>query len=353
MNLDDWRSRINDLDNRILQLLNQRAEAALQIGDLKRRQDAPIYAPEREAEILRRLGETGAGPLEAPAISAIWREILSACRALESTLTVSYFGPQATFTHQAALRRFGASVSYRAAKTIVDVFEDVERGRADFGVVPVENNTEGAVNVTLDRLIDSDALICGELRLEITQNLLSRATGLDGVKRVLSHPQGLAQCRVWLAQHLPDIATEQSLSTAAAAEMAAADATVAAIASDLAGELYRVPILRAGIEDNPHNSTRFLVIGRHAGGPTGRDKTSILFAMRNEPGSLYRILEPLARLGINLTKIESRPAKQSPWEYVIFVDLEGHRATPAVASVLREIEERTLFLKVLGSYPAL
>jgi chorismate mutase / prephenate dehydratase len=353
MNLDDWRSRINDLDNRILQLLNQRAEAALQIGDLKRRQDAPIYAPEREAEILRRLGETGAGPLAVPAINAIWREILSACRALESTLTVSFLGPEATFTHQAALRRFGASVSYRPAKTIVEVFDDVERGRANFGVVPVENNTEGAVNVTLDRLIDSDALICGELRLEITQNLLSRASGLDGVKRVLSHPQGLAQCRVWLAQHLPDIATEQVASTAGAAEMAAADATVAAISSDLAAELYRVPILRAGIEDNPHNSTRFLVIGRHASGPTERDKTSMLFAMRNEPGSLYRILEPLARRGINLTKIESRPAKQRPWEYVIFVDLEGHRATPAVASVLREIEERTLFLKVLGSYPAL
>ena len=353
MNLDDWRSRINDLDNRILQLLNERAEAALQIGDLKRTHDAPAYAPEREAEILRRLGKTGTGPLTAQAIDAIWREILSACRALESTLTVSYFGPQATFTHQAALRRFGASVSYRPAKTIADVFDDVERAHADFGVVPVENNTEGAVNVTLDRLIDSDALICGELRLEITQNLLSRASGLDGVKRVLSHPQGLAQCRVWLAQHLPDVTTEQALSTAAAAEMAAADATVAAIASDLAAELYRVPILRAGIEDNPHNSTRFLVVGRYPSGPTGRDKTSILFAMRNEPGTLYRILEPLARLGINLTKIESRPAKQRPWEYVIFVDLEGHRATPQVASALREIEERTLFMKVLGSYPAL
>jgi chorismate mutase/prephenate dehydratase len=207
--------------------------------------------------------------------------------------------------------------------------------------------------VTLDRLIDSDALICGEVRLEITQNLLSRATGLDGIKRVLSHPQGLAQCRRWLGQHLPDIPTEQSLSTASAAETAASDVTVAAIASDLAGELYGVPILRAGIEDNPHNSTRFLVVGRHPSGPTGHDKTSILFAMRNEPGTLYRILEPLARLGINLTKIESRPAKQRPWEYVIFVDVEGHRDTPPVSSVLREIGERTLFLKVLGSYPAL
>ena len=353
MNLDDWRSRINDLDNRILQLLNQRAEAANQIGDLKRRQDTPSYAPEREAEIFRRLTESRDGLLGAEAIGAIWREILSACRALESALTISYFGPPATFTHQVALRRFGSAVTYRPAKTIADVFDDVEHTRADFGVVPVENNTEGAVNVTLDRLIDSDVLICGELRLEITQNLLSRATGLDGIKRVLSHPQGLAQCRGWLAQHLPDVATEQALSTAAAAETAAADVTVAAIASDLAAELYGVPILRPAIEDNPHNSTRFLVIGRHPSGPTSRDKTSILFAMRNEPGTLYRILEPLARLGINLTKIESRPAKGRPWEYVIFVDLEGHRDTPPVSSVLREIGERTLFLKVLGSYPAL
>ena len=234
MNLDDWRSRINDLDNRILQLLNQRAEAVLQIGDLKRRQDAPVYAPDREAEILRRLSESSPGPLRGPAIGAIWREILSASRALESPLTVSYFGPQATFTHQAALRHFGSSAKYHPAKTILDAFDDVERGRAHFGVVPVENNTEGAVNVTLDRLIDSDALICGEVRLEITQNLLSRATGLDGIKRVLSHPQGLAQCRRWLAQHLPDVPTEQSLSTAAAAETAAtvtSDAAVSAAAA--------------------------------------------------------------------------------------------------------------------------
>ena len=352
MNLDDWRSRINDLDNRILQLLNQRAEAALQIGDLKRRQDAPLYAPEREAEVLRRL-TASAAPLPAEAVVAIWREILSGCRALESTLTVAYLGPQATFTHQAALQRFGASVSYRPARSTSEVFDEVERRRADFGVVPVENSTEGAVNVTLDRLIDSDVVICGELRLDISQQLLSRAGELSEVKRVLSHPQGLAQCRAWLAEHLPDVPTEEVLSTALAAEMAAGDATIAAIASALAGELYGVPILRARVEDNPHNSTRFLVVGHHPSGPTGRDKTSILFAMRNEPGTLYRILEPLARLGINLTKIESRPAKQRPWEYVIFVDLEGHRATPHVSSALREIGERTLFLKVLGSYPAL
>ncbi|PYM93281.1 MAG: hypothetical protein DME04_12075 [Candidatus Rokuibacteriota bacterium] len=352
MNLDDWRSRINDLDNQILRLLNQRAEAVLQVGDLKRRQGVPIYAPEREAEIFGRLIATSGGPLTAEAIGAIWREVLSASRALESPLTVAYLGPQATFTHQAALQRFGASVVYKPARSVGEVFDEVERRRADFGVVPVENSTEGAVNVTLDLLIDSNVIICGELRLNISQQLLSRAAELSEVKRVLSHPQGLAQCRTWLAAHLPEVPTEQVFSTAGAAEMASADATVAAIASELAGELYGVPVLRPRIEDNPHNSTRFLVVGRHPSGPTGRDKTSILFAMRNEPGTLYRILEPLARLGINLTKIESRPAKQRPWEYVIFVDVEGHRDTSQVASALSEIGERTLFLKVLGSYPA-
>jgi chorismate mutase/prephenate dehydratase len=351
MNLDDWRSRINDLDNQILQLVTQRAEAALQIGDLKRRQDTPPYAPEREAEILRRLTALNAGPLPADTIAAVWREILSGCRALESALAVAYLGPPATFTHQAALQQFGAAAGYRPARSIGEVFDDVERARAEFGVVPVENSTEGAVNVTLDRLTVSDALICGELRLDITQHLVSRAAELSEIKRVISHPQALAQCRGWLAEHLPDVPTEEMLSTAAAAELAASDATVAAIASELAARLYGVPVVRARIEDNPHNSTRFLVVGRRPVGPTGHDKTSILFAMRNEPGALYRILEPLARARINLTKIESRPAKQGPWEYVIFVDLEGHRDTSEVGSVLGEIGERTLFLKILGSYP--
>ena len=295
MNWDDWRLRINELDNQILQLLTQRAEAALKIGDLKRRADAPVHVPEREAEILRRLVAANPGPLPAAAILAVWREVLSGCRALEAPLTVAYLGPQATFTHQAARERFGGATAYRPARSIAEVFDEVERGLAELGVVPVENSTEGAVNVTLDRLITSDAVISGELRLDIAQQLLSEA---------------------------------------------------------IAGELYGVPALRARIEDNPNNSTRFLVIGRRPVGPTGRDKTSILFAMRNEPGSLYRILEPLARAKINLTKIESRPARQGPWEYVIFVDLEGHRDTPEVAPVLAEIGERTLFLKVLGSYPA-
>jgi chorismate mutase/prephenate dehydratase len=352
MNLGDWRSRINDLDDQILHLLNQRAEAALQIGDLKRRQEAPSYVPEREAAILRRLTEVNGGPMPADAVRAIWREILSSCRALEEPLAVAYLGPQATFTHQAARERFGAAAELKPTRGIGDVFDEVERGRVAFGVVPVENSTEGAVNVTLDRLVESDALICGEAYLEIAQHLLSRAASLGEVKRVLSHPQGLAQCRGWLAQHLPDVPTEETSSTAAAVEMAAADPSLAGIASALAGELYGVPALRERIEDNRHNATRFLVIGRQPIGASGRDKTSILFAMRNVPGALYRILEPIVTNGINLTKIESRPAKSRAWEYVIFVDVEGHRDTPNVAAALREIAERTIYLKILGSYPA-
>ena len=356
MNLADWRTRINELDNQILNLLNQRAEAALQIGNLKRRQGTPSYVPEREAEILRHLSARNRGPLTADNVIAIWREVLSACRALEGPQTIAYLGPKATFTHQAALGRFGNAAEFHPARTILDVFDEVERGRAAFGVVPVENSTEGAVNVTLDRLIDSEATICGEIYLEIAQQLLSRASDLSEVKRVLSHPQGLAQCRAWLAANLRDVTTEETSSTAAAVEVAAGDPTVAAIAAELAGTLYGVPVLRARIEDNRHNATRFLVIGAPArsvpAAPSGRDKTSLLFAMKNEPGSLYRILEPFVRAGLNLTKIESRPAKIRAWEYVIFVDFEGHRETPAVAAALREIGERTLHLKVLGSYPA-
>ena len=352
MDLGDWRSRISELDNQILALLNQRAEAALQIGDLKRRQDAPSYVPEREAAIVNRLAEASRGPLSAQAVTAVWREILSACRALESPLTVAYLAPQGTFTHQAARDRFGESVEYHGSRTIAEVFEDVERGRAHFGVVPVENSTDGAVNVTLDRLVDTELQICGELTLEIAQYLLSRAADLADVKRVLSHPQGLGQCRAWLAEHLPEVPQEETASTAGAVELAAADPGIAAIASDLAGRLYGVPILRRRIEDNRHNATRFLVLGRRASGPSGRDKTSILFAMPNQPGALYRILEPFARSGLNLTKIESRPAKRMPWEFVMFVDFEGHRETPVVATALSEAAERTVYLKVLGSYPA-
>jgi chorismate mutase/prephenate dehydratase len=237
-------------------------------------------------------------------------------------------------------------------KGIAEVFDEVERGRAAFGVVPVENSTEGAVNVTLDRLIDAEVYITGEVTLDITHHLVSRAADLGEIKVVCSHPQALAQCREWLNANLPDVKTEETSSTSAASERARDDATVAAIASEMAARLNDVPILRQRIEDNPSNSTRFLVIGRQPAPPTGRDKTSILFSMKNEPGVLYSILQPFAARRLNLTKIESRPTKRRPWEYVNFVDFEGHRDTEDVRAVLDEVKERCQFLKVLGSYPA-
>ena len=352
MNLDDWRSRINSLDEEILKLLNQRGTAALRIGELKRQQGLPYYIPEREAQVLDRLVGLTGGPLAGDAIRAIWREIVSASLALEHPLAVAYLGPPGTFTHQAAVRRFGSSAQLVAVRTIAEIFDEVERSRAEFGVVPVENSTEGAVNVTLDRLIDSDVTITGEMTLDISQHLISRATELAAVKMVCSHPQGLAQCRAWLAAHLPEAQTEETPSTAAAVERARDDATVAAIASDMAAAVHGVPVLRGRIEDNPANSTRFLVIGRRPVPPTGRDKTSILFSMKNEPGVLFSILQPFATRRLNLTKIESRPTKRRPWEYVNFLDFEGHCETENVRDVLAEVRERCQFLKVLGSYPA-
>jgi chorismate mutase/prephenate dehydratase len=351
MDLDEWRSRINDLDTQILNLLNQRAEVALRIGELKRQKGLDCFAPEREAEILARLQALNSGPFPAEGINAVWREILSASRAIEAPLTVAYLGPQATFTHQAAALNFGSSVRLIPAWSIGEVFEEVERERADFGVVPVENSTEGAVNVTLDRFIDSDLLIAGELLLEIGHHLVSLAGDLSAIKSVHSHPQALAQCRQWLGRNLPDVPAREVASTAAAVEYALEDHTVAAIASEWAAGLYGVPVLKARIEDNPHNSTRFLVVGRRAMAPTGKDKTSILFSMKNEPGTLYKILEPFADRGLNLTKIESRPTKRRPWEYVIFADFEGHRDTEQVKAALSAVRERSIFLKVLGSYP--
>jgi chorismate mutase/prephenate dehydratase len=351
MDLDEFRSRINDLDEQILRLLNQRAAAALRIGELKRRQDLPYFDPEREAEVVGRLLGLNPSPFPAAGVKAVWREILSASLALEHPLPVAYLGPPATFTHQAAVLRFGSSATLVPARGIVEVFDEVERGRAEFGVVPVENSTEGSVNLTLDRLIDSDLLITGELLLDISHHLLGRARQLEAVRTVCSHPQALAQCRQWLTAHLPEVRLEEVSSTALAAERAVNDPAAAAVASELAGRLYNLPVLRSRIEDNPLNSTRFLVVGRRAMPPTGKDKTSILCSLKHEVGALATFLDPFARHGLNLTKIESRPTKLRPWEYVFFVDFEGHLETPPVQAALAEVRERCLFLKLLGSYP--
>ncbi len=352
MDLDEWRSRINDLDEQILHLLNQRAAVALRIGELKQQKELPYYVPEREAEIIDRLLRLNPGPLPAEAIRAVWREILSASLGLEHPLLVAYLGPPATFTHQAATLHFGSSARFAPRQSIAEIFDAVEKGHAEFGVVPVENSTDGSVNLTLDRLIDSNLLITGEILREITHHLLARAPELSAIRTVCSHPQALAQCRQWLAVNLPDTAIMEASSTAAAAERAVSDPSVGAIGSELAAELYGLLILRSRIEDNPFNSTRFLVLGRRPLPPSGKDKTSMLCSIKHEVGALAKFLEPFARHGLNLTKIESRPTKRRPWEYVFFVDFEGHQTNPPVQAALADVRERCLFLKILGSYPA-
>jgi chorismate mutase/prephenate dehydratase len=352
MGLAEWRARIDDLDRQLLKLLNQRAEIALAVGRAKRETCIPVHDPEREHEILEALVHLNQGPLPAEAVRAIWREILSVSRTLQQPFRVAYLGPAATYAHLAAQERFGASAEYAPLRGIPDVFAEVEHERAAAGVVPVENSTEGAVNHTLDRLIDSELLICGEVQLEIHHYLLSRARALEDVKVVLSHPQALAQCREWLDRNVPHAQTVEVASTAVAAERALEDGAAAAIASELASRIYGLPVLRERVEDAARNVTRFLVIGHRPPGPTGRDKTSILLSIKDEVGALYRIIEPFASARLNLVKIESRPTRRRPWEYVFFVDFEGHQAEPRVQSVLAALRERCLFLKVLGSYPA-
>jgi chorismate mutase/prephenate dehydratase len=352
MGLDEWRTRIDDLDRRLLGLLAQRASLALEIGRAKRESGAPVFVPEREQEILDELTRLNPGPLPAEAVRAIWSEILSASRSLQRPFRVAYLGPAGTNTHVAALRHFGASAEFTPTRAIPDVFQDVERGGSEVGVVPIENSTEGVVNHTLDGLIESDLLICGEVSLEIHHHLLSRAAELAEIKRVVSHPQALAQCREWLDRHLPHAEVVATPSTANAAEQAAGDVSTAAVASDLAGRLYGLPLLRERIEDHANNVTRFVVVGRRPAGRTGRDKTSVLFTIKDEVGTLHRILEPFATARLSLTKIESRPTRRRPWEYVFFVDFKGHRDDPVTQGVLAAVRERCLFLKVLGSYPA-
>jgi chorismate mutase/prephenate dehydratase len=351
MGLDEWRARIDEIDRQLLRLLSQRAELSLEIGRAKRESGEPVLVPQREQEILDELARLNPGPLPAGAIRAIWSEVLSASRCLQRPFRVSYLGPPGTNTHLAALRHFGSSAEFMPVRGIAEVFEEVERGRAEVGLVPIENSTEGVVNHTLDGLIDSELLICAEVSLEIHHHLLSRAVDLSEIKRVFSHAQALAQCRSWLGRHLPDADVVEMPSTAVAAEQAVLDASAAAVASELAGQLYRLRPLRERIEDHANNVTRFLVIGRQAVGRTGRDKTSILFSIRDEVGTLHRILEPFASARLSLTKIESRPTRRRPWEYVFFVDFEGHRDDPVTQGVLAAVRERCLFLKVLGSYP--
>ncbi|RMH07516.1 MAG: prephenate dehydratase [Nitrospirae bacterium] len=352
--IEECRKAIDRLDDEILRLLNERSKYVIAIGQAKRALDvnAPLHTPGREAAIVERLIRQNPGPFPNEAIRPVYREIMSASLSLEGPQTVAYLGPPATFTHLAALRKFGQSARYVPVNGIKDVFDEVERGRATFGVVPIENSTEGVVNYTLDMFIDSTLTIYGEVLQEVSHHLMSKATRLDEIQTIYSHPHAIAQCRNWLETNLPAVALAETPSTSKAAERCAEEPRAAAIASDLAAEMYGLHILKSRIEDNINNFTRFLVLARHAAEKTGKDKTSIMLSVKDRAGALYDLLRPFASNGINMTKIESRPSRRKAWEYIFFVDFEGHLEEDRIRKTLEEVKSRCLFLKILGSYPA-
>lgn len=348
------RSRIDAMDDQILALINQRALAAQEVAALKRGQavDVQFYRPEREAEVLRRIKERNNGPLGKETVARLFREIMSACLALEQPLRIAFLGPAGTFTQAAAIKHFGHAVDTVPLAAIPDVFRDVESGACHFGVVPIENSTEGVISHTLDMFMRSPLRICGEVSLRIHQHLLGLDTAPERIQRIYSHPQSLAQCRGWLDRYLPQ-AIRLSLSSNAEAARQVAEGTAedAAIAGEAAAELYGLKIIAGNIEDEPSNTTRFLVIGTNDAAPSGKDKTSLLMACRNESGGLHGLLTPFAEQGISMTRIESRPSRTNLWEYVFFVDFEGHRSNPKTEQALALLQHKANLFKVLGSYP--
>jgi len=351
MALDDLRLSIDDIDDAILALLDQRAELARQVASAKRETNAATYDPERERAVLARLEAKGAGRFPREAIRAVYREVMSACLALQEPMKVAFLGPVGTFTHAAARDMFGLAVRYVEAASIDGVFDAVRRGDVAHGVVPIENSTEGSVTQAVDALIDGGVVIRRELVFEVDQCLMSTASGVTGIERVYSHPQALAQCRVWLAKNLAGAQLVQTPSTASAVREALADSTGAAIGSQLAAELYGLPVLRDRIQDLTHNVTRFVMLALEDGPRTGRDKTSLAFAVHDGPGALRRALEIFDDHAISLTRIESRPSRQKAWDYVFLVDLEGHRDDANVRAALSGLAERCPMLRNLGSYP--
>ena len=348
------RKEIDKIDDEIVRLLNERAQYVIKIGKLKKASDtqANLHTPAREAEIMERLCKVNPGPFPNDALRAVYREIMSGSLALEGPVKVAYLGPRATFTHLACIRKFGSSAQYVPQTSIKDVFNEVERGRADFGVVPIENSTEGVVNHTLDMFIDSNLQIYGEVLQEVSHHLLSKSDSLKAVKKIYSHPHALAQCRHWLETNMPEVPLAEVHSTARAAEIYTEDPSAAAIASELAAQIYALKVLKPRIEDNINNYTRFLILSSKTPERTGKDKTSVMLSVKDKVGALYDLLRPFASHGTNLTKIESRPSRRKAWEYIFFIDLEGHIEEDRVKRALAEIKSRCLFLKVLGSYPA-
>lgn len=346
------RERIDQLDEKIQALISERAQCAQEIAKAKQRAgETGFYRPEREVDVLRNVIARNQGPLSSEEIARLFREIMSACLALEMPMQIAFLGPEGTFTQAAALKHFGHSVQTVPLAGIDDVFREVESGAAHFGVVPIENSTEGVIDHTLDLLVDSPLHICGEVELRIHQHLLGKAKNLKKPKRVLSHQQSLAQCREWLDANLPGVERVSVASNAEAARLAAKDMSVVAIAGGPAAEIYKLNVLASNIEDEPDNTTRFLVIGRTDPLPSSDDKTSLLVSGKNRAGSLMSLLEPLARHRINMTRIESRPARRGLWEYVFFIDIDGHMQDPVLRKAIAELEKEASFLKWLGSYP--
>lgn len=351
MNLQQLRHKIDELDKKIIELLNDRTELALEVGKLKSETGKEIYAPERESQIYQKIDREAGGPLPKDALKSIYREIMSASLALEKPLAIAYLGPEASYTHLASLSKFGSSVKYHPALSINQVFNEVEQKNADYGVIPVENSNEGAVNHSLDMFIESDLKICSEILFEISHHLMSNSD-IKRVKRVYSNPQAFGQCRLWIDTHLPGVELIETASTTAAAQRAQKEDGAAAIGSKLAATLYNLPVLAEGIQDFSQNVTRFLVISRQIPKPSGKDKSSVLVSIKDKVGALYEMLTPIRKYGINMTKIESRPSKKRAWDYYFFIDVEGHMENPKVKKMLKEMENKVKFLKILGSYPA-
>ncbi len=350
MMLEKMRKKIDVLDRKLVNLLNLRAEITKRIGREKISTGREIYSPEREMQVLRKVSGLSKGPLSKVAVESIYREIMSANLALEKVLRIAYMGPRASFSNLAALKRFGSQMEYVSCSGIPEVFLEVERGAADYGVVPVENSIEGAVTHTLDMLIDSELKICSQVILNVSHNLLANCPK-GSIRRVYSNPQVFGQCRIWLQKNLPVPELVDVSSTTRAAELAKKEKNSAAIASLLASEVYGLKVLARDIQDSLRNATRFLVVGKNIASRTGHDKTSLLFSIKDRVGALYEMLLPFRRYGVNLTKIESRPSKKKAWEYYFFVDICGHQCDARVRKALKELEHRCAYLKILGSYP--
>lgn len=350
MSLQEHRQAIDRLDKKIVALLNERTKHVLEIGAIKIASGEEIYAPHRELAVLQRVCKLNEGPITDKSLRAIYREIMSSALSLEKTMTIAYFGPEATFTHQAAIRRFGSSLNYTPHKTITDVFTEVAKGRADYGVVPIENSTEGVVTHTLDMFVDSGLKIVAQIVLPIQQCLIGN-TPVHDVKRVYSHPQAIAQCRQYIQTHLLHSEVVETSSTTRAAELAGREANTAAIASALAAERYGLKILEKDIQDSSSNATRFFVLGRQCSAPTDRDRTSLMLSIAHKVGALHKALAVFSKHKLNMTRIESRPNKRKAWEYFFFVDCDGHYDDKKVALALRQLQKVCNFVKVLGSYP--